>query len=239
MTPTEGTNTMAFKHRHCGGSHARVTEARDCEANTDAIAVKEAPKRYGKGPRPPQPTKPSKDQLNKIRALLRYRNIPNVFADRVQEYLDQGKFSHHGASLTIDKLLAFPEKANFRQPDQNIVPRPDITEGVYRVPDTGELWVVRHPINKPDGHLYASILIIREQPEHDTAGRMTRPAKVGFEYVKGGIRTLHPTWRLTKEEAVEWGRMYGACTKCGSELSKEDSIDRGMGDICAAKQWGA
>lgn len=229
---------MAFHHRHCGGSHARVTEARDCEANTEAVKIEERPKRYGKGPRPPQPTRPTEPQLKKIRALLMYRNVPTVFADRVQEYLDGNKFSFHGASQTIDKLLTFPEKANFRQPDQNIVPKPNITEGVYKVPDTGELWVVRHPINRPDGHLYASILIIREQPEFDAEGKMIRPAKVGFEYVKGGIRTLHPDWRLIREEAIAWGKMYGACTKCGSELSKEDSIARGMGDTCAAKQWG-
>jgi hypothetical protein len=230
---------MAFLHRHCGGTHARVTEARDCEANTDAVKTEERPKRYGKGPRPPQPIAATQPQLKKIRALLMYRNLPQVYADRVQEYLDGNKFSFKGASLTIDRLLAFPEKPNFRQPDQNIVPRPNITEGVYRVPDTGELWVVRHPINKPDGNLYASILIIREQPEFDASGKITRPAKVGFEYVKGGIRTLHESWRLTEAEAIAWGRMYGVCSKCGSELSKEESIERGMGDICAAKQWGA
>jgi hypothetical protein len=37
--------------------------------------------------------------------------------------------------------------------------------------------------------------------------------------------------------AVAYGRRTGACSCCGRELTKQESIDRGIGPVCASK-WG-
>ena len=55
-----------------------------------------------------------------------------------------------------------------------------------------------------------------------------------FEYVgRAPLSTgLVP---LTLEQASEWGRRTGSCMICGRELTNADSIERGIGPICAAK----
>lgn len=231
---------MSFFHRHCNGRHDYVSQARDCERAKPAVP-KEEQQRFakggGRGKEPPQPRKPSPEMLRHIRYLLRHRNIPQAYATEVQRYLDEGMFSAGGAYRTIDKLKEFPERAEFNQPDQHPTTQADLKEGVYRNPDTGELWAARHRINEPNSPLYACIIIIRQQPVLGPNKEIIEPAKIGFEYVRGGIRTLHPSWRLTVEQAKEFGNLYGVCLKCGSELSKEDSIERGMGPVCAGKQW--
>lgn len=65
-----------------------------------------------------------------------------------------------------------------------------------------------------------------------------------WERAPGSIRKLRPEMRMTLREAlvvakivatnVE-GRLYGRCFVCGRLLTKEDSIDRMMGDVCAGK----
>lgn len=225
---------MSFLHRYCNGRHDTVSQARDCEKRDAPANASQLQNPEGRSRRDPSPA-----MIGKIRALLRYRNIPQAYADKVQEYLDGNRFSFQGAMNTIDKLKEFPERANFNQPDQHPTSQADLKEGVYRNPDTGEYWVARHRINEPNSLLNACIVIIRQQPVIDPqTKKILQPAKIGFEYVRGGIRTLHPSWRLTEAQAKEFGDLYGSCIKCGSELTKETSIAQGMGDTCAGKQWG-
>lgn len=228
---------MSFYHMHCGGKHDKISQARECESNPNTELPSD--QSVSRDNNQIVHKKPSPAMLRKIRAMLRYRNIPAAYAEKVQEFLDQDKFSFIGAMRTIDRLKEFPERANFNQPDQHPTSQADLKEGVYRNPDTGEYWVARHRINEPNSPLNACIVIIREQPVCDPqTKKIIQPAKIGFEYVRGGIRTLHPSWRLTEEQAKEFGDLYGSCIKCGSELTKETSIARGMGDTCAGKQWG-
>lgn len=59
------------------------------------------------------------------------------------------------------------------------------------------------------------------------------PATGRFEYLAGGLRRI--VRRLTLEEATAYGQLTGICMVCGAELTNEDSIERGIGPICAGK----
>lgn len=60
----------------------------------------------------------------------------------------------------------------------------------------------------------------------------------------GSVRLLRPENKMTLDQALEVakhvatdvnGALYGRCFRCGRELTDEDSIERFMGPVCAAK----
>lgn len=56
-----------------------------------------------------------------------------------------------------------------------------------------------------------------------------------FDYAPGVITRLKPEDRLTLEQAAALGKEWHHCGICGRELTNSDSIDRGIGPICATK----
>lgn len=73
------------------------------------------------------------------------------------------------------------------------------------------------------GHLYAKELIACESGKHS------------FEYAQGWVKRLRAEDRMTLEQAKEFGVLYGVCCVCGRTLTNEDSIEAGIGPICASK----
>lgn len=59
--------------------------------------------------------------------------------------------------------------------------------------------------------------------------------KVRFEYAAGAVRNIRPEWKMTLEEAEAFGQLYGVCVRCGRDLTREESIARAMGPVCAGK----
>lgn len=113
-------------------------------------------------------------------------------------------------------------------------PSATVAEGMYRDPDTGAIYKVQRAIHG-SGNLYAKRLRIVSEAERDDEGDIVVPGKVVFDYSPGTLRTLRPEWRMTMEQAVEFGALYGTCVRCGRTLTKEKSIERAMGPICAGK----
>jgi len=56
-----------------------------------------------------------------------------------------------------------------------------------------------------------------------------------FEYAPGAIREIRPEHKMTLEAAQKFGQLYGVCCQCGTTLTKEESIEKGIGPICEAK----
>jgi hypothetical protein len=54
-----------------------------------------------------------------------------------------------------------------------------------------------------------------------------------FEYVAGALRALSADERMSLDQAAALGRLYGRCVVCGRTLTDEDSIEAGIGPICA------
>lgn len=91
-----------------------------------------------------------------------------------------------------------------------------LSEGFYRY-GAGVAEVVR----TQDGQrLYAKILDVH-------TGR--------WAYAPGAMSTLQPEDRLTLSQAAALGKEWHRCMVCGRELTNEDSIDRGIGPVCATK----
>jgi hypothetical protein len=74
------------------------------------------------------------------------------------------------------------------------------------------------------GYLYAKALVL------GAPGQNAR-----FVMARGAIKILTPEMKMTLEQAKEFGALYGTCCRCGRTLTDEDSIEAGIGPICAGK----
>lgn len=56
---------------------------------------------------------------------------------------------------------------------------------------------------------------------------------VGWVYEPGMIHRLALADRITMEQAQAFGARFGVCAICGRLLTDPESIDRGIGPVCA------
>jgi len=57
-----------------------------------------------------------------------------------------------------------------------------------------------------------------------------------FVHAPGAIKDIREHGRkMSLEEAKECGKLYGTCVRCGRTLTDENSIEAGIGPICAGK----
>lgn len=66
-------------------------------------------------------------------------------------------------------------------------------------------------------------------------GQFLKPRSLSPELAKEIDEKLILVGQNPMEAAVAYGKRTGECSCCGRELSREDSIERGMGAICAEK----
>lgn len=177
--------------------------------------------------RPVPTAKPASDkQIGFIRKLDGEKDTSHfaedTLADLQRVRADLPILSRDASGL-IDALMAAPRK---QAPRPSAAPAGGAVtqDGMYRTPD-GEIYKVQVAVHG-SGNLYAKLLVVDEAAKSGT-----------FEYAAGAIRKLRPEWRMTLEQAVEFGRLYGFCVKCGATLTDEGSIERGIGPICAGKGW--
>lgn len=132
------------------------------------------------------------------------------------------------ASATIDNLIKTP-KVHAPKRDSE----PQITEaGMYRM--DGVIYKVQVAVHG-SGRLYAKQLIVDREAVRDEHGKIVEPAEVHFERVPGAVFRLRNEHRMSKEEATQFGALYGTCCVCGRTLTKEESIDAGIGPVCAGR----
>lgn len=56
-----------------------------------------------------------------------------------------------------------------------------------------------------------------------------------WEYAPGAVHKLRPETKMTLEQAKHYGRKTGTCIMCFRTLTNPDSIEAGIGPICADK----
>ncbi len=58
-----------------------------------------------------------------------------------------------------------------------------------------------------------------------------------FQKIVGAVKLLERQGgrKMTLEEAEEFGALYGFCCRCGRTLTDENSIEAGIGPVCAGK----
>jgi len=108
-----------------------------------------------------------------------------------------------------------------------------IEDGMYKTED-GSIYKVQHGIHG-SGRQYAKKLRVVLEPERDDEGDIVAPGKIAFDYAPGVIYKLTEKDRMTMAQASEFGALYGTCVRCGRTLTKEKSIERSMGPVCAGK----
>jgi len=106
-----------------------------------------------------------------------------------------------------------------------------VEAGMYRNPSTDEIFKVQVAVHG-SGQLYAKRLERLDVPKTLKNGKVRTHQ---FSYVPGAIRKLRSEWRMTLEQCQEFGALYGTCVRCGLTLTKEESIERRMGDTCFGK----
>ena len=93
-------------------------------------------------------------------------------------------------------------------------------EGFYF--KNGEVYKVQLAVHG-SGKPYAKRLVVTEDK---TGHWMMSP---------GTVFHLSPEDKLTAEKAKELGHLYGVCMICGRTLTNEDSIEAGIGPVCAKR----
>lgn len=128
------------------------------------------------------------------------------------------------ASVLIEDVKRAPRK------EVGIV----VEAGMYMTPEE-VIFKVQKAVHG-SGRLYAKRLRVVTEPERDDEGDIVQPGKIVFDYESGAIYTLTPDMKMTYEEAVQFGALYGTCVRCGRTLTKEKSIERAMGPVCSRKE---
>lgn len=108
-----------------------------------------------------------------------------------------------------------------------------VTEGIWLThtnTDDPKVWKIQ-VAHHGSGNLYGKLLT------------NTGQGKSGWQFVyESGVVGLVAGHlrsgtgeKLTPEKAAAFGHLYGVCCVCGATLTDEDSIERGIGPVCAGK----
>ena len=114
------------------------------------------------------------------------------------------------------------EKAQARQARQvRQAPANPVTEiGMYVNAD-GVAYRVKQ---SKAGRLYASRFVPEAQARADR-----------FVYEGGAVYRLDASMRMTLEQAKALGAQYSQCCVCGRDLSADQSVEAGIGPVCAGR----
>lgn len=174
-------------------------------------------------------TAATEKQMDLIHRLIKERETIRL-TEVQQEYLVGVRdgttiLTKNAASKVIDGLFDLPKKAMQRH--LNV----ELEDGMYKKGNA--IYKVQHAVHG-SGRQYAKKLCY-----FDENGYEAKAAGDGggwkFIYQQGAINTLSPEDAMSLEEAQEFGRIYGVCCRCGAMLTDENSIEAGIGPICASK----
>lgn len=132
------------------------------------------------------------------------------------------------ASEIIDALFKCPRKGAPVRVGSGPV------EGMHFI--DGQVIKVQRAVHG-SGNLYAKVLVILVPAELAEDGTVLTPAEAKFEYAPGVVNRTSTETLMTREDGAKFGRLYGMCVKCAATLTDEESIERGMGPVCAGKGW--
>jgi hypothetical protein len=161
----------------------------------------------------PTEPEPTDAQANYVRKLA-----DDVYGENAAEFLlaleEGGRWTKREISKVIDSLRSASKTATS---PRNAKAQAAAVEGFHFL--GGKVYKVQ--ANRAGTAHYAKVL------DSETGS---------FEYAGAGpLRLLSEETLLTLDQAAEFGKLYGRCARCGATLTDEDSIERGIGPICATK----
>lgn len=157
-------------------------------------------------------------QYDFIKRLVAERDISAV-AERVDNdraWAVAGQFSTADASALIDILLAQPRK---EAQAEEVIVRSEPEAGIYRSGDH----LVRVYLGQQSGRMLVKEVQIDEWNA------------VGYAYLGVATKVLDESYvRLSVDEVGSLGITTGHCLVCGRRLDDPESVDRGIGPVCAS-----
>jgi len=179
----------------------------------------------------------NKDNPGLIEALKELTSWNSFAASLVEQYNKRGSLSEKQVGAAVAMLM----KIAARKTERDNAPELDLSNII-------SMFSKAHEAIKTPKFRYEDLVISRASDNGANAGALY--VKVDGEYagkVKEGkwfgIRTA-PEGIINKlqeiaanplESAVAYGRKTGNCACCGRELTRHDSIERGIGPICAER----
>jgi len=125
-----------------------------------------------------------------------------------------------------------------RKPVRQVVTGQVTEDGIYRNPATGELFKVQVAVHG-SGNLYAKQAFLStlegNLAEIPLTGDRRTAEEIEWVYKPGMLGKIKAEWKVTREEAVAFGALYGQCIRCGRTLTNEDSIEAAIGPVCRGK----
>ena len=171
--------------------------------------------------------------------------LDDAFGERAAEQATERFFEDRGywdarAQEDYERetgALSFQADRERWESEQDIctVSKPVDTEGVYRNPQTGDIFKVYRTVHGAN-QLVAKRLTVLEESYFKTVRGKRVEVKAEFVYTgKAGLRGLTASMKMTLEEGKQYGALYGVCVRCCATLTREESIERAMGPVCAGK----
>jgi hypothetical protein len=145
-----------------------------------------------------------------LNTLLTERDWSSLQIENIQTALETG-LTKTQASTLISLILDCPKRAQATQAPAEA--------GFYLF----EANVYRVQPSKSTGKLYAKILVSKEY------------GKGSWEYAQGMVYKLAGAEKLTLEVAANMGHAFGICMVCGRTLTALESVNSGIGPICAGR----
>lgn len=179
---------------------------------------------------------PTEKQLSFYNKLVAERQGVEA-VDEVVSHLDSALLNRKEISGLIDWLLKQP-KTPVPQ-GEAAKPVGAVEDGMYKNPDTGEIMKVQVAVHG-SGALYAKRLVLLSPDryyEKTVRGKVV-VIKAEFVFESGLVRKIDPAWKMTLQEAMEYGQLYGVCCNCGATLTDDSpggSQELGIGPICARR----
>lgn len=100
-------------------------------------------------------------------------------------------------------------------------------EGVYVLEDGS---IVKIKSNKAKTNRYANVWVKIGGERLTEAGEHVNGE---WEYAPALRSACKPEYRMTLDQAKEFGVLYGKCVKCGRHLSDAKSVEAAIGPVCA------
>jgi hypothetical protein len=246
---------------HCSKTHATTQQVRECYGGANVPVVNEdAPRGYF--PEPPrrpylnEAPPPSRSGAGHT-PVTAEEMPPGIYVHDAQTFqvkisgrtqlpyasiLVDGKFEHTPGAITRLRRSEWVSEVPPRGRRAKATARedePEPADGMYVKVESGRQDVLKvYKAVHGSGKMCAKRLHVAVEPERDEDGKVTAPATIEWEYLGLAVRFLRGHRKMTLDEAIEFGQIYGCCVRCGATLTLEESIERAMGKTCYGKMSG-
>lgn len=188
---------------------------------------------YTMSPEAPLPTNPARlisdKQIAFLKRLVGERDLTPELASVVQSARDltvRREFTSKAASKLINALLAAPMKTATADEPQ---------AGIY---DLDGKMLVRVYLGQQSGKMLVKEIKISEVETTALWSVVSKETVVEYEYLGAAakvFRGVQNARRLSVEEVGQLGLTTNTCMVCGRRLDDPESVDAGIGPVCASK----